>query len=128
EPRSIRRGAAWSSLPPLVVERRRRLQADGLHDSIRFQTGLFECLRDLLDGVGFDQVQTGLVARNQDRAQVANAVSFAETGEDGRVRVCVDAVELDQVFRHPSQARTRGFRAKARKSVVFALRAGAQAA
>ena len=59
----------------------------GLHDPIRLQTGLFERLRDLLGGVGFDQVQTGLVARDQDRAQVANGRSVAEAGEGGRVRV-----------------------------------------
>ena len=77
-----------------------RLQAHGFHDPVRLQTGLLERLCDLLDGVGFDQVQAGLVARDQDRAQVANAVSVAETGEGGRVRLCVDAVELDQVFGH----------------------------
>jgi len=49
----------------------------------------------VLGGTGFDQVQTGLVARDQDRAQVADGRSVAEAGEDGRVRVC-DGVELDR--------------------------------
>jgi hypothetical protein len=59
-----------------------------------------ERFRDPLDGVGFDQVQTGLVDRDQDRAQEANGVSVAETGEGGRVRVCGDAVALDQILGH----------------------------
>ena len=69
-------------------------------------------------GIGTDPVQTGLVARDQDRAQVANAVSFAETGKDGRVRVCVDAVELDQVFGHRSRL---GRAASARKPGIGGL-------
>ena len=81
----------------------------------------------LLGGVGFDQVQTGLVARDQDRAHVADGRAVAEAGEVGRVRVC-DGVELDQVFGHGSEARTSRERAKDRKSGVFALGVGAEPA
>jgi len=48
-------------------------------------------------------MQAGLTTRNQDRAEIANGASVAETGEGGRVQVRSSAVELDQVFGHGSR-------------------------
>ena len=87
----------------MVVDGCWRLRAYGFHDPICLQTDLFEYLRDVLDGVGFEPVQTALIARDQDRAPGVDGLSVAESGTAARlglcgmVRMCIGSLSLGGV-------------------------------